>query len=153
MGNGNSLVGDDGDRQAHDRKLLFIPATVYGVDITLEAILTVVEIGNHQIKSFDDGFADCVDGVRSAHEDKVVASDMADKSFRPRQLADYCREDAAGDDQHFVSTSIAVAVVERLEIVDVEVGEREGLLALDSSSSFTEDGGVTRQACEGIRVE
>lgn len=63
---------------------------------------------------------------------------MADKSFRAGQLPHDRREDAASDNQHFISTSIAVTVVERLEIIDVEIGKGKGLLALYVSRGLTE---------------
>ena len=82
MGNGISLVGDNGNGEAHDWKLFLIASTVHGVDVALEAILSIVEVWNDEVKSLDDGLANRVDGSRSTQEDKVVASDMADKSFR-----------------------------------------------------------------------
>ena len=83
MGDGPAFVRDDGNRQAHDGELFFISPTVHRVDVALEAIVPVIEIRNHQVKSFDNGLANLVNMVRSAHEDKVIASDVSHEALRP----------------------------------------------------------------------
>ena len=153
MRDGAPFVGHDGDRETHHRKLLFVASPIDGIDIALEAIVTVVEIRDHQIEAFDNGLADGVDAVGPAHEYKVVSPDMADKSFCTGQFSHYRSEDAAGDDEDFISTAIAIAIVKGFKIVDIDIGQGEGLSALNSGGGFKQDRGVAREAGEGVRIK
>ncbi|MDH4097154.1 MAG: hypothetical protein OEW25_07365 [Nitrospira sp.] len=47
---------------------------------------------------------------------------MADKSLWTGEFSHHHRKDAASYDEDFISTAIAVAVVEGFEIVDIDVG-------------------------------
>lgn len=153
MGNGDPFIGNNGNGETHDRKLLLIPTAINGVDIALEAIVPVVKVRNDQIETFGHGLADGVDVVRVAHEDEIISADGADKSLRAGEFSHHIGEDAARHDEDFISTAIAIPVVEGLEIVDIDVGEREGLPALDPGSGFKQNSGVAREASEGIGIE
>ena len=47
VGKGRALIGNNGDRQAHDREAFVIAAAVDGVDESFGAILRIVEIRDH----------------------------------------------------------------------------------------------------------
>ena len=153
MDDGDSFVGHDGNRQAHHRKLFLVASTIDGIDETLQAIVTVVEIRDDQIETFDDGLADGVDAVQPAHEDEVISPDMADEPLCSGEFSHDRGEDAAGHDEDFVSAPLAVAVGEGFEVFGIGVGTCEGRPALNSGGGFEQDGGVAGEAGEGVGIE
>jgi len=153
MGNGDAFVGDNGNRETHDGKLLSISPAINGIDITLEAIVTVVKVRNDQVETFDHGLADGVDFVRAAHEHESISADMTDKALRPGEFSDHRRENAARHDKNLITTAVSVPVVKRFEIVDIDIGKCEGLSALDPGNGFQQDRRVAWEASERIGIE
>ena len=78
---------------------------------------------------------------------------MADKSIGAGQFADDGRQDPAGDHQHLIAASIAVAVVERLKVVDIQVRQGKGRSTVDTGGRFMENRAVAREPGQGIGVQ
>ena len=78
---------------------------------------------------------------------------MTDESVRSSQFTDDRGQDPAGDDQHFVATGIPITVVERLEVVEIKIGQCERGAAFNPCRRFVENGAVAWQASEGIGIQ
>ena len=147
------FVRDDGDGETHDGKLLVVPSAVDGVDVAAQSIVSIIKVGYDKVESFDRGLTDRINLVWPTHKHKVVAAHVADEPFRSRQFSYDRRENAARDYKDFVASAIAVTVVEGLEIVDIQIGQGEGLPTFDSSRGLEQDRGISREACEGIGIQ
>ncbi len=113
-----------------------IPFSVDGIDVALQPVVAIVKIRNHQVEPFNHGFANRVDVIGVAHKDKIIPAHVADKPFYSGELTDDRRENATSHYQHLVTTAVSIPVIERLEIVDIKVSQREGLAALNAGRGF-----------------
>jgi len=147
------FVRHQGDGQTHNGKSFVVAAAVDGVDEPCLSIFRIVEIRNDQVEPLDESLANRIDGGGSAHEHKVVSTHMPDESVGTGQFADHGREDSAGDYQDFVAAGIAIPVVERFEVVDIQIGQGEGCPAFDARGRFMENRAVAGESGEGIGVQ
>ena len=153
VGDGAMFIRHHGDGHTHDGKSFVVAAAVDGVDESCLSILRIVEVRNDQIEPLDEGLADRIDGGGGAHKHKVVSAHMADESVGAGQFADHGGKDPAGDDQDFVAAGIPIPIVERLEVIDVQVGQGKGRSVFDAGGRFVENGAVAGEPGEGIRVQ
>ncbi|SPP64758.1 hypothetical protein NITLEN_20398 [Nitrospira lenta] len=71
-----------------------------------------------------------------AHKDKVIAAHMAHEPFYSGTFTDDCRENTTGYHQYLVPPTVSIPVIERLEIVDIKIRQREGFAALNAGGRF-----------------
>ena len=132
MGNGTVLIRDDGNGETYEGELFVVPSVVDGVDVATQSIVAIIKIRDDEVESFDCSLADSIDRVWTTHEHKVIAADVAHEPFRSGQFPNNRRQNAARNREYFVASSISIAIVEGLKIVDVGIGQGEGLPTFDS---------------------
>ena len=118
----------------------------------LADVLLVEENEGALVELVDDVARDELGARRGRDDDEIVAADMADEIVRSAERVDRFRHDVAQEEDRLVPLLVSVVVVVRLEIVDIEVEKREGLLALDAALELLLDRAVSRKPRERIRL-
>ena len=118
-------AGGAGDRDAHDGEAAQDAVAIVGLDEAALAIDLVVVERHQAVEGLDDGQADLVGEVARGDEHEVVAGDVADEVAGAADARDDLAHDVAGLQDHAVGLGVAVVVVERLQVVEVEVAEGE----------------------------
>ena len=85
---------------------------------------------DHTIKPFDNGLAECFNMYLIHNHDEIVAADVPDKIVCASKLSDRLVDYLSGQLDYLAGLVIAIAIVIRLEIVQVGVTEREWLAGM-----------------------
>src|SRR4051794_41094129 len=98
-------------------------------DVPLAHIVRVVQKRDTLVEAVDGRRRERLDLVRLADHDKVVATDVPDERLRAHDFGADALERRGHQCDDVVATQPAVAVVERLEVVEVDVTDRERSVA------------------------
>ncbi len=109
-----------------------------------------MQLARPDLETRDDLFRELLGRTRIAEHDVIVAADVAEERVLARR-ADRAEDRFGQCDDQRVPAGEAIAIVERLEMIDVEVQTGEGLALLDARGHLFVDGAVARQP--GERVE
>src|SRR5581483_5214098 len=82
------------------------------------------------------------------HDEKIVTPDVADEILRRSAAAHDVDSSRSDELNRFVAVRKAVHVVERLEVVEIQVEYREGLVGIEPAPQLRFDGQIPRQPRE-----
>src|SRR5205823_4339040 len=139
------LVGDDPDRQSHQRHAVQLTAPILAEVVPGPAVLLVVLVRNQRVEHLEHLAAHVGDRVERDDEDEVVPPDVPDEPAVAEQSFHDVVEDARQD----VDDPIAVVVA--LELIQVGVTYGEQLAVFHAPPDLALDLGGARQA--GGRVD
>ena len=126
----NAVGAHERDGHAHEREALELVQAVAHLDVAALAVGGVVEGQDLPVELGDDLLAEILGLLGRGEHDEVVAADVADEVGRCRRArCDACTITLRQGLDRLVAAGVAVHVVERLEVIDVELEQRERRVA------------------------
>src|SRR5437588_8133403 len=117
MGEAAVLVGDDADRQGHQRHAVQLTAAVLAEVVPRPPVLLVVLVRNQRVEHFQHLSAYDRDSVERDDEDEVVSADMPHESTLRQHPFHHVVQDAGQDIDNAIAVIVAVAIVVLLEMI------------------------------------
>src|SRR5438132_9212235 len=146
MGEAAVLVGDDADRQRHQRHAVQLTAPVLAEIVPRPPVLLVVLWRDRWVEHLQHLPAYVRDGVERDDEDEVIPADMPHESTVAEHPFHHVVQDAGQDIDDAIAVIVAVAIVVLLEMIQIRVAHSEQLTILHASSYLALDLGGAGQA-------
>src|SRR3954447_21723814 len=140
-------LSGDGHADGHgdERVAALLALAVDDRDVPLAHIVRVVEQRDTLVEAGDGLRRERLDLLRLADHDEVVATDVPDERLRAHDLGADLLERRGEQRDDVVAAQPAVAVVERLEVVEVDVTDRERSLATGARRDLLVDAVIAGQ--------
>ena len=116
---------------SHHREIDLVASPIDGRNHTTRPIFLVVEPRDGRVKIPDDRLAEIRRIVYRGQDDEIVSANVAHERRRPFPFAGMTPEDFRGELDRLVTTNETISVVECLEVVQIEIEDREWLAGHD----------------------
>ncbi len=132
-----------------NRKLLDLALAVGSRDTPAIAILFFVPIRNHRVECLDNPPAGIVDQFFRDDKNEIIAGDMPHKPLAAQIEHDIAKDPRRQFDD-LVPRGVTIVIIERFEIVQIGVSDREFLVARNLPLNLVFDHRRTGKACRRI---
>src|SRR5688500_1857741 len=148
-----TFIGDDSDRDRHERHAMQLPATILPKIVSCAPILLRILKGDERIEDRHDLLTGLRDGRRRNNKDEVVTTDMPNEpGFAADALHDVV-EDLRQYTNDTVAIKIAIPVVVFLEMIEVGVANGKGIRGRQATRDLRFDARWSRQTRRGMHVQ
>src|SRR3954454_9119554 len=135
----------DTDGHRHQRVPALLALPVDDRDVTFAYVVRVMQQRHTLVEAGDGSSRERLHLVRLADHHEVVTADVADEWLCPDDLGPDALERRGEQGDHVVAAQPAVAVVERLEVVEVDVAHGERAVAVGTRRDLFVDPVVAGQ--------
>ena len=142
MGKMQAVDIDDADCNRQKRKKFHMSFPVFGLDKARLAIPLVIKGRNDMVESADQILAYILHNTRLCDENEIITPNVTDEAAVRIIALDDIQNKAAGYLKHIVAAAESVFVVERLEVVQIDVGQSEDGLIIESALNLVINGNI-----------
>ena len=135
---------------SHQRKLRSFSAAVEGLYITPFQIQWIIKPGNQAVEGLDNLHSRLFRQRLIDYKNKIITADMADKAALRLFTFNDTKNNPAGHFDGLITTAETVAVIKRLEKIEVRVAKGKLAASVNAFLDFLVDGNIAGQSRQRV---